>query len=298
MDIRREKPMLSRMVPESDSRFDDPDSPPEPEASGLHSHTPSDLTPPAPPSIPDSFLPSLLPDDLDSAMEIENGWEPVIVSKRRECEAGVLRRTDSPVHNLHVDKRRSAHCIEKAYIAIHRTQALLAYCEILGKSSPHVGEVFAEARRTYEQALSRYRRGEFSVAVEYAAASQELSFTLECRTSNFLRSDSEYPTLVSAPPKREHDAQEEAKEAAALNNISSILSRAEECLTNGTLPTEDRAQVRKVVSWAEGFYRDALRAFRCGDLAGAERLAETAGATARAAQHLCKQSYMLHMREA
>jgi hypothetical protein len=297
MKLQPEKRGLSRMVLESVSRLDYTDSPPEPGAPDLHSHTPRDLTPPAPPAIPDSILQTLLPESLDSSMEVENGWEPVIVPKRREFEAVLPHRTDSSVFDLKGDRNRSAQCVEKAYIAIHRTQALLAYCTILGKSSPHFGEVFEEAKLAYGQSLSHHRRGEFSVAIEYAAASQELSFTVECRTANFQQFDSEYPTLVSPPPKREDGAGEEAKVAGALNAISAVLARAQECLRSGTLPTEDREQVRKVVSWAEGFYREALRSFRCGDLTGTEKLAEAAGATARAAQHLCKQSYMLHMRE-
>lgn len=298
MKIEPEKRLPSRMAPESASRHDYPNAPPESEAPGLHSHTPRDLTPPAPPAIPDSLLHALLPENLDSSMEAEDGWESVIVPNRREFEAVLHRRSNSPVFDLSVDRIRSAQCIQKAYIAIHRTQAQLAYCKILGKSSPHVGEVFEEAKHAYEQSLDHHRRGEFSVAVEYAAASQELSFTAECRTTNYLRPGSEYPTLVSPPPKREDDAREEAKAAGALNAISGIISRAQECLRNGTLPIEDREQVRKVVSWAEGIYREALRSFRSGDLTGTERLAEAAGATARAAQHLCKQSYMLHMRDA
>lgn len=298
MDTRRDYNFLSRLDPGREPQFQDTDSPPEPEAPHLHSHTPRELTSPAPPVVHNPFPQTFLHRNLDGASDLlESGWEAVIMTNQREPHSTPARGLESVHLNPKLDRERSTQCLEKAFVDIHRTQALLAYLKILGRDCPEVGAVFEEAKQAYEQGLVHHHQMEFFVAQEYGAASQELSFTVECLTAHFLRRDSGYPTLISPPPERESEARHESKEDGTLNSISNVLARTQECLRSGTLPAEDRSQVAKVVSWSEGYFRKALRSLRSGDWEEGEILAEAAWATARSARHLCKQSYMMHTHE-
>lgn len=240
--------------------------PPKPEASLRHSHTPSDARPPAPPS----------PEPLKGLS---------LNSKPGQGTKGITGSKS--------ESESAASEIEKAYEALHRTQALLAYVKILGRKGLNVGEIFDEAKLTYEQSLEHFYERKFSVALEYGAASKELSFAIESRVMRILRDDPGYPTLVSSPPTYPSGASGAEQSINRLNELSGLLSRLNWLLEHGTLPVEDREQVRRMVEWSEADYNEALRNSRNGAIKEALKLAESASAIGQSAGHICKQSYLL-----
>ena len=73
-----------------------------------------------------------------------------------------------------------------------------------------------------------------------------------------------------------------------------MLSRIHWVLENGTLPSEDRAQVRKIAAWGDAFYKQAQHKYRDTVLEDAAEFAQAALAGAHSAEHVCRNWYVSH----
>jgi hypothetical protein len=193
-----------------------------------------------------------------------------------------------------LDRDRACESVGSAFDALHRAQALVAYIKILGRQGPSSSDLLDEAKRAYRQALTHYSHQEYPIAFEYALASCELSFTVETGVTRALASDLTLPTLVPSPPIRPAWKNGAMHASRALRAGSSLLLRLRWVLENGTLAAEDREQVRRLVSRAEGFYEEAVRYQEAGQWHLAMGSAREGGATARSAEHICRQAYLFH----
>jgi len=189
-------------------------------------------------------------------------------------------------------KSDAATAIEHAYDGVHRTQAVLAYLNILRRCVPGMGQFHDEAKRTYEQALSLFEAKDFDAARECAAASCGLSCVVEIIISRTLRSDSAYPSLVPPLPEHLRASVDTEHLEDGLEDVDTMLSRIRWLVENGTLPPEDRAHVRKIAAWGESFRQEAQKAFGNPASENATELVEAAIAVAFAAEHLCRKWYV------
>jgi hypothetical protein len=188
----------------------------------------------------------------------------------------------------------SARSIGQAYDSLHRIQAILAYLHIMKHAVPGISQFLDEAKDTYVQALSRFAAGDFFGAKEFAEASESLSHIVEIVMARTLRCDSTLPSLVPPPPKHISASPEPVHVEEDLAHAESLLSRIHWILDHGTLPLEDRAQVRKIASWGDAFYRQAQRTYRSSVLEDASEFAEAALAGAYSAEHVCRKWYANH----
>jgi len=188
----------------------------------------------------------------------------------------------------------SAHSIGLAYDSLHRIQAILAYLHIMKHRVPGITQFLDEAKHTYEQAMSRFTAGDFISAKEFAEASGSLSRVVEIVIARTLRSDSTLPSLVPPPPKRSNGNLEPEHVEEDLAHAESVLARIHWILEHGTLPSEDRAQVRKIASWGDAFYKQARRTYRDAVLEDASEFAQAALAGAYSAEHVCRKWYVNH----
>src|ERR1700758_3886959 len=154
--------------------------------------------------------------------------------------------------------------IERAYDGLHRVQAILAYLHIVKKHVPGISQFLDEAKHTYAQALARHADQDFEGAREFSAACRCLSRVVEIVISRTLRSDTSYPSLVPPPPEHATNGSESSQVEDGLNEVESVLSRLHWLLENGTLPLEDRTQVRRISSWGDAFCRQTRRLYRSG----------------------------------
>jgi hypothetical protein len=195
---------------------------------------------------------------------------------------------------VRTDEDGAARSIELAYDGLHRAQALLAYVKIVDLQAPDVSQMCEESRHTYQQAVSSYQKQDYAVASEFAAASGELSRSLEVVVSGILRVDSSYPTLVPYPPGNQSAVTSSSETDVSLNRVRKLLARIHWLANNGTLPSEDRAQVRKIASWSDMFYAKGRQAFQTGAIIEASYFINAAEALAHSAEHVCKQDYIAH----
>jgi hypothetical protein len=184
--------------------------------------------------------------------------------------------------------------IERAYDGLHRIQAILAYLHIVKRYVPGISQFLDEAKHTYEQALAHYAAQHFEGAREFAGASQCLSQVVEIVVSRTLRSDKSYPAMVPPPPEHPTNCGESSHMQGSLNEVKSVLSRVHWLLDNGTMPLEDRTQVRRIASWGDAFYQQTRRMYRSGSLEDACELVQAAGSAARSAEHVCRNWYVTH----
>jgi hypothetical protein len=77
-----------------------------------------------------------------------------------------------------------------------------------------------------------------------------------------------------------------------LVETETVLSRVRWLLENWTLPLDDGAQVRKIASWGEAFYKQAQHTYGTADLQDAAELAQAALAGAYSAEHICRKWYL------
>ena len=77
-----------------------------------------------------------------------------------------------------------------------------------------------------------------------------------------------------------------------LAEAGSVLSRIHWLLENGTLPLEDRTQVRRISSWGDALYKQAQHMYRQTSLPDAAELAQAALAGAYSAEHVCRMWYV------
>ena len=191
-------------------------------------------------------------------------------------------------------KNEAAHSIGLAYDSLHQIQAILAYLHIMRHRVPGIGQFLDEAKHTYEQALSRFAAGDHTSAKEFAEASASLSSMVQIVMTRTLRADNTLPSLVPPPP--EHlDASPQPKHVEEdLAQAETLLSRIQWLLENGTLPSEERAQVRKLASWGHAFYKQAQHTYREAVLDDAAEFARAALAGAYSAEHICRNWYVRH----
>ena len=189
-------------------------------------------------------------------------------------------------------RAESAANIGHAYDCLHRVQAILAYLHIMRRQVHGVGQFLDEAKHTYEQALGRYESRNFLAASEFAAASASLSRVVEIIMSRTLRSDTSIPSLVPPPPEHYFHFTDASHVEEDLAEAGSILSRIHWLLENGTLPLEDRTQVRRISSWGDALYKQAQHMFRQTSLPDAAELAQAALAGAYSAEHVCRMWYV------
>lgn len=184
--------------------------------------------------------------------------------------------------------------IERAYDRLHRSQVLLAFLKSATREKSTVLQYLHEAKRTYAQALSRYQARDFEGARECAAAAYDLAEIAEILISRTFHSPAHQPT--SGPPAIESVPVPENFKAAAVNNnlhrIDTLLGRVRWVTKNGTLPSEDRDQVQKLVSWSDNLKRWARRLLDVGAGDEASEFAHAAAAAADAAEHVCKKCYV------
>jgi len=188
----------------------------------------------------------------------------------------------------------SARSIGQAYDSLHRIQAILAYLHIMKYRVPGISQFLDEAKHTYVQGLSLFSAGDFLGAKEFAEASESLSRVVEIVMTRTLRSDSTLPSLVPPPPRHMAGSPEPVHVEEDLAHAESILSRIHWVLEHGTLPSEDRAQVRKIASWGDAFYKQAQRTYRNSVLEDASEFAQAALAGAYSAEHVCRKWYSNH----
>ncbi len=193
-----------------------------------------------------------------------------------------------------LSRNDSARSIGIAYDSLHRIQAILAYLHIIKHRVPGIGQFLDEAKHTYEQALARFAAGDYTGAKEFAEASGSLSRVVEIVMARTLRSDDSLPSLVPPPPEHPSTAPEPEHVAEDMAQAENVLSRIHWLLENGTLPSEDRAQVRKLASWGDAFYRQAQRTYRDAILEDAAEFAQAALAGAYSAEHVCRKWYVSH----
>ena len=197
-------------------------------------------------------------------------------------------------HRVRDDKDAATRSIELAYDSLHRAQALLAYVKIVDLQTPDLGQLLTESKHTYQQAISNYQKQEYAVANEFAAASGELSRSVELLVSRNLRADSSYPTLVPDPPGKQTGGLSSEDTERGLTRVASLLARLHWLVQNGTLPLEDRTQVQKIASWGDVFYVKGRESLRIGSIAEASYFVKAAEAVAHSAEHVCKQDYITH----
>jgi hypothetical protein len=182
--------------------------------------------------------------------------------------------------------------MEQAYDGLHRTQAMLAYLKMIKQGKSEIGQYLDEAKHTYVQALSRYQVRDFEGAREFAKASSGLSRVIEILISRTFHSSADYPKLAPPPPGHVPTRGDLGTVQQELDRVEQLLSRIHWVTENGTLPSEDRAQVRKLSLWSASLHRWARRLFEAGAADEAVEFAQAADAAASSAEHLCRKCYV------
>jgi hypothetical protein len=182
--------------------------------------------------------------------------------------------------------------IERAYDSLHRIQAILAYLKIVKRQVHGISQMHEEAKHTYEQAMAKHATREFEGAREFACASRYLSRVIEGVISRTLRSDTSYPSVVPHPPEHGDTSGNSGQAQNDLVAVENVLSRVHWLLENGTLPLDDRAQVRKITVWSDAYYQQARRMYEQGSHEDAADLARAATDAAHSAEHICRNWYV------
>lgn len=189
-------------------------------------------------------------------------------------------------------RMEAASGISHAYDLLHRIQAILAYLHIMKRQVPGISQFLDESKHTYEQALSQFGRRDFAGARELAAASVRLSRLIEMTMARTLRADTSLPSIVPPPPANLSEGTDSNHVEEKLVETETVLSRVHWLLENWTLPLDDRAQVRKIASWGEAFYKQAQHTYGIANLQDAAELAQAALAGAYSAEHICRKWYL------
>ena len=198
----------------------------------------------------------------------------------------------NPYHSSDAPRSEAASGIAHAYDHLHRVQAILAYLHIMKRQVPGISQFLDESKHTYEQALSRYEARSFTAAAEFAAASASLSRVVEIIMARTLRSDSSFPSLVPPPPENFLAFTDSSHIDQDLAEAESVLSRVHWLLENGTLPLDDRTQVRRIANWGDALYKQACHMHRHSSFPDAAELAKAALAGAYSAEHVCRKWYI------
>ena len=195
---------------------------------------------------------------------------------------------------LRTTRSDAASAIERAYDRLLRIQATLAYLNIMKRQVHGMSQIHEETTHTYEQALSRHAERDFEGAFEFAAASECLSRVVEGVISRTLRSDTSYPSLVPPPPLHLGTSEKPSGVQDDLNAVEAVLARVHWLLENGTLPLEDRTQVRRIAGWGDAFCQEARRMYQRGSHEDAIELVHAGIDVAVAAERICRNRYVAH----
>lgn len=200
--------------------------------------------------------------------------------------------------------QRATCAVEQAYDRLHRCHAMLAFLKKSIHHFPNILQYLHESKRTYMQALTRYQAWDFEGACECAAASDSLAQMVEILISGAFdslsllsNSSGEIRPSESVEDRFEGDRFEEVVAQNNLSHTESVLGRIHWITTNGTLPSEDREQVLKLVSWSEQLKQWANRLQDIGADDEANQFARAAHAAAGAAEHVCKKCYVTRYSE-
>jgi len=190
------------------------------------------------------------------------------------------------------DRGEAVAVIGQSFDCLHRVQAIVAYLRIVKRDVPGIGQLLDEAKHTYEQSLERFQVGNVAAAREFAAASTGLSRVVEILISRALRYDSCLPSLVAPPPDLCSCAGDSSQVEADLEEAEFLLARIHWLLEHGTLPLEDRTQVRRIVSWGDALFKQARHSYQQVSMPDAVELAQAALAGAHSAEHVCRKWYV------
>jgi hypothetical protein len=190
------------------------------------------------------------------------------------------------------DRSEAAEVIGQSFDCLHRVQAIVAYLRIVRRDVPGIGQLLDEAKHTYEQSLERFQNGNVAAAREFAAASAGLSRVVEILISRTLRYDSGLPSLVPPPPDLYSHSGDCSRVEADLEEAEFLLARIHWLLEHGTLPLEDRTQVRRIASWGDALFKQAQHSYQLVSMPDAVELAQAALAGAHSAEHVCRKWYV------
>jgi len=182
--------------------------------------------------------------------------------------------------------------LEQVYDELNRIHATLAYLSIMKRSVPGISQFLSEAQHTYLQALAHYGSEEFEGAGELSAASGGLCQVVETIMARTLRADSSFPSSVPPPPKNAGSPNDSKRLREILWGVDSVLARVHWLIENGTLPLDERNQVRRIAGWGEALYGQARHMLECESAEGAIELARAAKAAADSAEHVCRNWYL------
>ena len=185
--------------------------------------------------------------------------------------------------------------IERARDRLHRSHAMLGFLKAANKEKSFLLQYLQEAKKTYLQALGRYRAGDFEGAHECAAASFELSDMIETLISRTFHSTAPTGQETNSQAASAAPGADKMKASTLKSNIERIdhqLERIQWVAANGTLPSEDREQVQKLVFWSERLKGWACCLLDIGAGEEAGEFAHAAEAAAGAAEHVCKKCYV------
>jgi hypothetical protein len=232
--------------------------------------------------------------ETSSSMPAERSWQTDIHQANLASQTSLKDPVRGARGRVSTDEDGAARSIELAYDGLHRSQALLAYVKIIDLQAPDVSQMFEESRHTYQQAVSSYQKQDYAVASEFAAASGELSRSVEVAVSRILRVDASSPSLVPHPPGNQPGVTSSSETEVSLNRVGKLLARIHWLVNNGTLPLEDRAQVARIASWSDLYYAKGRQSFQAGAIIEASYFINAAEALAHSAEHVCKQDYIAH----
>lgn len=183
--------------------------------------------------------------------------------------------------------------IERAYDQLHRSHVILAFLKNTHQERSAVLAYLQEAERVYVQTLGRYQARDFEGARECASASYHLSRMVEILVSRAFHSaacgaDSAGANVSSSPSPEDN----RVETRNSLGRVERQLGRIRWVMENGTLPSDDRDQVQKLVSWSENLKKWACRLLDIGAGQEAGEFASAAQAAVDAAEHVCKKCYV------
>jgi hypothetical protein len=181
--------------------------------------------------------------------------------------------------------------LEQAQRQVHHSKAILAFLKSVNQGRPSLLQYLHEADRTFLQALEHYQSHNFEEALECAAACCELCNLIEILVSRAFRSASQLAIAAENDPPQPLSFK---AVHADIQRIDGLIGRIEWVAANGTLPVEDREQVRRLILWSESLHHCSARLLDIGAADEATELLHAAEAAAGAAEHVCRKSYVRH----
>jgi hypothetical protein len=225
--------------------------------------------------------------------DLLDGWLQRTSARPRQ-KVSVLEEIPSSQHFAEGRSTKSdaAMLLEQVYDQLNRIHATLAYLSIMKRSVPGISQFLSEAQHTYEQALAHYGSEEFESARELSAASGGLCQVVETIMARTLRADSTFPSSIPPPPKHSGSPDDSKHLREILWGVDSVLARVHWLIENGTLPLDDRNQVRRIAAWGEALHGQARHILERESAEDAHELVRAAKAAADSAEHVCRNWYL------